>query len=205
MTRKEYLECLQEDLREYPSLCGLIRSASRFGLGGGIVKLYVCITHNYSIEFIRHLRRTEYYVGKAGPIYKLLYLYSKWRLKKVSAFTGITVPPLVCGPGLTLYHYGSIVVNGNARIGKNCCIQNNVNIGNNSKGSQKSPQIGDNVYIGPGAVLYGDITIADNCFIGANAVVNKSVTEEYSVIAGVPAKVIRKDTKNWLEYNSLVY
>jgi serine acetyltransferase len=72
-------------------------------------------------------------------------------------------------------------------------------------GSQKSPQIGDNVYIGPGAVLYGDITIADNCFIGANAVVNKSVTEEYSVIAGVPAKVIRKDTKNWLDYNSLVY
>jgi serine acetyltransferase len=36
-------------------------------------------------------------------------------------------------------------------------------------------------------------------------VVNKSVTEEYSVIAGVPAKVIRKDTKNWLDYNSLVY
>lgn len=179
MTRKEYLDCLQEDLREYTSLCSLMRAVARIGLGGGIIKLYACITHNYNIDFIRHLRRTEYYVGKAGPIYKLLCLYSKWRLKKVSTFTGITIPYGVCAPGLMLYHYGSIVVNGNARIGKNCCIQNNVNIGNNSKGSQKSPQIGDNVYIGPGAVLYGDITIANNCFIGANAVVNKSVTEEF--------------------------
>lgn len=204
MKRKEYLDCLQKDLRGYPSLCGLIRAVGGFGMGG-VCRLYAWVTHNYNIEFIRHLRRTEYYMGKTGTICKLLYLYSKWRLKKVSAFTGITIPTRVCGPGLTLYHYGSIVVNGNARIGKNCCIQNNVNIGNNGKGSQKSPQIGDNVYIGPGAVLYGNITIADNCFIGANAVVNKSVTEEYSVIVGVPAKVSRIDNKNWLDYNSITY
>ena len=66
-------------------------------------------------------------------------------------------------------------------------------------GGQKAPKIGNNVYIGPGAVLFGDIEIADNCWIGANAVVNKSFLESYSVIAGVPAKVIRKETRNWTE------
>lgn len=200
MNKNEYLDCLRKDLnRNSPANSKLLNV---MGLWGGVLlKLYVCVTHNYHLDYIRNLRRTEFYMNKDGIINKSLFLYSKWRLKKVSAYTGITIPPGVCGPGLTIYHYGSIVVNGNARIGKNCCIMNNVNIGNNSKGSQKSPHIGDNVYIGPGAVLYGDISIADNCFIGANAVVNKSITEEYSVIAGVPAKVIKKDNKNWLDYN----
>lgn len=53
---------------------------------------------------------------------------------------------------------------------------NNVNIGAN-QGSMKAPLIGNDVYIGPGAVIFGDIEIADGCYIGANAVVLKSVTE----------------------------
>ena len=81
-------------------------------------------------------------------------------------------------------------------------IQNNVNIGATG-GSSKAPQIGDNVYIGPGAVIYGDIIIADNCYIGANSVVNKSFIEPSSVIAGVPARVIKKDDKLWWEKNRL--
>ena len=55
------------------------------------------------------------------------------------------------------------------------------------------------MYIGPGAVLYGDIEIADNCYVGANAVVNKSFVEPYSVIVGMPAKVIKIETKAWNE------
>ena len=45
----------------------------------------------------------------------------------------------------------------------------------------------------------GDIEIADNRWIGANAVVNKSFLEPYSVIAGVPGKVVRKETRYWTE------
>ena len=116
--------------------------------------------------------------------------------------TGITIPKNVCEEGLTLYHYGSIVVNGACRIGRNCCIMNNVNIGANG-GSSKAPQIGDNVYIGPGAVIYGDIQIADGCSIGANSVVNKSFLEQNSVIVGAPAKVIKNDNVCWWEKNRL--
>ena len=79
---------------------------------------------------------------------------------------------------------------------------NNVNIGAN-QGSDKAPVIGNDVYIGPGSVIFGDITIADGCYIGANSVVNKSVEEPNSVIVGIPAKVIKTDPVHWWEKNNL--
>lgn len=108
----------------------------------------------------------------------------------------------MCEKGLTLYHYGSIVVNEASHIGKNCCIMNNVNIGTNG-GSSKAPIIGNDVYIGPGAVIYGDIYIANGCYIGANAVVNKDFREPSSMIAGVPAKVIKIERTVWWKKNHL--
>jgi serine O-acetyltransferase len=53
-----------------------------------------------------------------------------------------------------------------------------------------APKIGDHVYIGPGAKVFGDIEIADDVQIGANAVVNKSCMENGAVLVGVPAKII---------------
>jgi len=79
---------------------------------------------------------------------------------------------------------------------------NNVNIGAN-QGSKKAPKIGNDVYIGPGAVIFGDIEIADGCYIGANAVVNKSVTEPDSVIVGIPAKILKTDPEHWWQKNGL--
>lgn len=126
----------------------------------------------------------------------------EFRLKKWQLKTGISISPGSFDTGLTIYHHGSIVVNRATRVGRNCCIMNNVNIGANG-GSDKAPIIGDNVYIGPGAVIFGDIMIADGCYIGANAVVNKSFPEPYSVIAGVPAKVVKYDKVSWWEKNGL--
>jgi serine O-acetyltransferase len=59
------------------------------------------------------------------------------------------------------------------------------------------PVIGNNVYIGPGARIIGNIIVGDNVIIGANAVVVKDVSP-YSVVAGVPAKIIAYITEqNW--------
>ena len=55
--------------------------------------------------------------------------------------------------------------------------------------------IGDNVWIGPGAKIFGKIFIADNIAIGANSVVNRSFAEQNITIAGIPAKKI-KDSGN---------
>lgn len=64
----------------------------------------------------------------------------------------------------------------------------------------KAPRIGNNVYIGPDAIIFDDIEIADNVSIGANATVNKSFTELTNpnvVIAGTPAKVVKTDVESW--------
>ena len=155
------------------------------------------------MTFLIMLRNFEYhYNNRNNIIHKLLSFYYYFRYNKAGIRAGITIPKNTCGKGLTLYHFGSIVLNGNVKIGDNCCIMNNVNIGATG-GSNKCPKIGNDVYIGPGAVIYGDIEIADGCYIGANAVVNKSFMEKKSIIVGVPARVIGYSDKNWWEKNGL--
>ena len=77
------------------------------------------------------------------------------------------------------------------RIGANCRIHSCVNIGS-TKGTGKGAQIGDNCYIGPGVQIVGPVNIADDVTIGAGSVVTKSVNESNVVIAGVPAKIIKR-------------
>lgn len=91
------------------------------------------------------------------------------------------------------FAYGGIatVIHARAVIGKNCIIGQCVTIGGRSK-HYKVPVIGNNVYISAGAKILGPITIGDNCVIGAGAVVLKDVPAN-SVVAGVPAKIIKTD------------
>lgn len=145
---------------------------------------------NPSYRFVYLLRSVEYHFNSKGIYHKILFFIYYYFYLRISLKTGITIPKNVCNIGLQIPHYGSIVVSGHAIIGKNCRIHNNVNIG--AVNGFEAPIIGDNVYIGPGAVLYGKITIADNCVIGANSVVNKSFNEPYSLVVGVPGRVVNK-------------
>lgn len=87
--------------------------------------------------------------------------------------------------GVRINHYGLIVINPAAKIGTYCDIHQGVNIGVSTDG--EAPTIGDNVWIGPGAKIFGGIVIGDEIMIGANAVVNKDFRENSCVIAGIPA------------------
>lgn len=156
-----------------------------------------------NMSFVKCLRRFEYHYNNRKNIWHLmLMLFHYMKFYRISLKTGITIPKNTCEKGLTLYHFGSIVVNQATQIGENCCIMNNVNIGAN-QGSDKAPKIGRDVYIGPGAVLFGDIEIADGCYIGANAVITKSIIEKNSVVVGAPAKIIKTDPIHWWEKNKL--
>ncbi|MCE5267548.1 MAG: serine acetyltransferase [Planctomycetaceae bacterium] len=94
------------------------------------------------------------------------------------------------GGGLRMGHCGSIVVNAYAVIGKNCDLSHDVTIGVIPRGPKRgTPQIGDNVYIGPGAKILGNVRIGDHAAIGANCVVTKDVPD-YGVVVGVPGRVI---------------
>ncbi len=140
------------------------------------------------------LRKTEYYKNnKAGYYHKILYLFFRMILKQKSMKLGFTIPLNVFGPGLSIAHYGPIVVNSNAKIGSFCRIQTSVTIGA-TNGSHLAPQIGDYVYLGDGCKIIGDINIADGICIGANAVVVKSFHEPNITIAGIPARKISNNS-----------
>jgi serine O-acetyltransferase len=89
--------------------------------------------------------------------------------------------------GLQLPQFGTIVVNGNAKVGKYCRMHVCTNIGA-SAGSSKAPKIGDYVYIAPGVKIYADIEIADRIAFAANAAVGNSFLNPDMLIGGVPAK-----------------
>jgi serine O-acetyltransferase len=142
-------------------------------------------------KFLRLLRKVEYLRNtKKSFMYAPLKFFTLYRFKAVSKKLGFSIPPNVCGPGLTLYHYGNIVINKKCRIGENCIIHVGVNIGGN-QGNNTTPKIGNNCYIGPGAKIFGDVVLGDFTQVGANAVVNKSFTGSGNVLVGIPAKSIR--------------
>ena len=143
-------------------------------------------------KFQRLLRKCEYYSniskGKKLVLAPII-LLKKIKFKKMSVKLGFSIPLNVFEEGLSIAHYGTIVVNSKAKVGKNCRLQEGVNIGA-TNGSVNAPIIGDNVFIGTGAKIIGDITIASDVAIGANAVVVKSILEAGVTYAGVPAKKI---------------
>lgn len=137
------------------------------------------------------LRKCEYYYNcKKGLINKLILNYLKYKKYKTGILCNFSIPLNVCDSGLSLAHIGPVIINSGAKIGRNCRIHVGVNIGTEAGKSNLAPTIGDNVYIGPGAKLFGKIKIGNDIAIGANAVVNKSFEENGITIAGVPAKKI---------------
>jgi serine O-acetyltransferase len=94
------------------------------------------------------------------------------------------------GEGFYIGHFGGIVVNPLVKIGKNCNISHEVTLGLGIKDDHNGfPVIGDNVFIGPGVKIFGDVKIGNNVAIGANSVVTKSFEDDVT-IAGIPATVI---------------
>ena len=152
------------------------------------------ILSDYIWKYEIYFRKTEYYYNNKNNLFnKFLYFYYKLRMSRTGRKNGgFAFPINKVGPGLSIAHYGSIVVNGGVKIGKNCRIHEGVTIGA-TNGSQKAAIIGDNCFIGTGAKIIGEIIIGDCATIGANAVVTKSFSEPNCVLVGVPAKKIKED------------
>lgn len=89
------------------------------------------------------------------------------------------------------YNGIGVIVHARSSLGKSVFLGPGVVVGGRSQG-QGVPRIGDNVYIAAGAKILGDISIGSGSVIGANAVVIESVPER-TVVAGVPARIIRSD------------
>lgn len=142
-------------------------------------------------RFERRLRRVEYWQNcRRSPVFRPIYYFLYWRFRRLSLRMGYSIPPNVFGPGLSIAHPGTLIVNDAARIGENCRIHPGVTIGTAAGEEHAAPHIGKNAFIGPNAVILGPIEIGDDVAIGANAVVNRSFPESGITVAGVPAKKV---------------
>lgn len=145
-------------------------------------------------KYIKLLRITGYfyYKRKKNVIYSILYLWFCRRKNQKGRKLGIELNERTFDSGLEIYHTQGIVVNGLCDVGKNCKLHGNNCIGNNGF-TLECPKIGNNVRLGVGAKVIGNVILADNITVAAGAVVVKSCLEEGVTLAGVPAKIIKNN------------
>ena len=143
-----------------------------------------------SYQYLFWLRTCRYTIANKLLKYSI-YPLSRCLLNRLTYKLGISIPLFTeIGSGFYIGHFGEIVVSDKAIIGKNCNISQGVAIGQVNRGKRKGyPQLGDNVYIGPGAKIIGAIRIGNNVAIGANCVVTKDIPDN-AVVVGIPGKVI---------------
>lgn len=133
--------------------------------------------------------------SKKSTLVRFWYLY---RIKRSDAFANASMgtnlnsgAQFASKPNLP-HHLNGIIISHYAKIGKNCTIFQQVTIAQDE--NNKAAVIGDNVMIGAGAKIIGNVTIGDNVKIGANAVVVKDIPSNCTAV-GVPARIIPHKTE----------
>lgn len=154
------------------------------------VKLkYILFVPSYTYTFF--YRKSQNGLLRGG--YKML-------LRLTSYITHIQIPSeAMIGEGLYIGHFGDIIVNPEAVIGKNFCISVGTLVGNAQGKRRGVPTIGDNVYMGRNSIVIGNVNIGNNVLIAPGAFVNFDVPDN-SIVLGNPGQIIRRDSSPTEKY-----
>ena len=125
-----------------------------------------------------------------------LYLLARWLSQVVRFFTGIEIHPgAQIGRRLFIDHGMGVVIGETATVGNDVTLYQGVTLGGTGKEhGKRHPTIGDNVVVGGGAKILGNITVGNNCRVGAGSVVTRDVPDD-STIVGVPGHIIFRNGK----------
>lgn len=185
MTKEERKKCIALDSGYY----NLFPMPER-------IKMMVTADHFYKIhQYMKYLRYEEYYRSKSrcSGVKGIASMGMEWvyarKKNRLGNILGFYIKPGCLGAGTTIYHHGTIIIHGEARLGTNCRLHGNNCIGNDGKNS-KAPVIGNNVELGFGAMVLGEVHIADDVKIGAGAVVVESCEKKGATLIGVPAREV---------------
>jgi serine O-acetyltransferase len=149
--------------------------------------------------------RTTKYLSSQGVWARPLLVIARFMTKQLRIRFGISIPwRTQIGPGFYIGHYGGIFVGPGVVIGRNCNMSQGVTLGMSNRGRIGVPTIGDNVYIGPGAKLFGRIKIGDNVAISANAVVGRDVPSN-RIVAAAPPEIIVTENPDFVIFGSKGY
>lgn len=136
------------------------------------------------------IRKRHEVIGRVMRIVYLLMRHTLVFMHKVELSQRTEI-----GPGFRICHVGNIYVSA-YKIGENCTVTHNVTIGLGMAGPEDTvPTIGNNVWIGTGSVIAGDITIGDGATISAGSIVTRDIPAG-CLVAGNPARVINREYDN---------
>jgi len=124
------------------------------------------------------------------------YLIGRWLSQVARFLTGIEIHPgAQIGRRLFIDHGMGVVIGETTIVGDDVTLYQGVTLGGTGKEhGKRHPTIGDNVVIGGGAKILGNITVGNNCRIGAGSVVLRNVPED-STVVGVPGHIIFRNGK----------
>ena len=177
MTATELQRHIAADLYRYDRASGWLGLVRTFLREPGF--RFTCL-----LRLCRHLRAQPW--SRWGTYHACKFWLGRLSLK-LGVYIDITTE---IGPGLYIGHAHGIIINRRCSIGTNCSLSHNTTLGLKSREPRAGcPTLRDRVYIGPGAVVIGNIVIGDDAAIGANSVVTQSVAAN-SVVVGVPGRVI---------------
>ncbi len=122
--------------------------------------------------------------------------FPRWLSQLAKFFTGIEIHPgAEIGDRFFIDHGMGVVIGETTIIGNDVLLYQGVTLGGTGlQKGKRHPTVGNDVVIGAGAKVLGNITIGDNSYIGANAVVIKDVPPN-STVVGVPGRVTKQDGK----------
>lgn len=109
-------------------------------------------------------------------------------------FTGVEIHPAAhLGRRFFIDHAMGVVIGETTTVGDDCVLYQGVTLGGTGKESGKRhPTLGNNVTVGAGAKVLGNITIGNNVKVGGNSVVVKDVPDNCTVV-GIPGRVVRRN------------
>ena len=124
------------------------------------------------------------------------FLLARWLSQVTRFLTGIEIHPgAQIGRRLFIDHGFGVVIGETAVVGEDVTLYQGVTLGGTGKEQGKRhPTLLDNVVVGDGAKILGNITVGRNCRIGAGSVVLRNVPDE-STVVGVPGHIIFREGK----------
>jgi len=151
------------------------------------LEIFLCYAGLHSVWFhrINHWLWTHH-----------LYLLARWLSQVSRLFTGIEIHPgAQLGRRLFIDHGMGVVIGETTIVGNDVTLYQGVTLGGTGKEhGKRHPTIGDNVVVGGGAKILGNITVGNNCRVGAGSVVTRDVPEN-STVVGVPGHIIFRNGK----------
>ena len=151
------------------------------------LEVFLCYSGLHALWFYR----INHWLWNRG-----FFLLGRWLSQCARFLTGIEVHPGArIGRRLFIDHGMGVVIGETTIIGDDVTMYQGVTLGGTGKEhGKRHPTVGDNVVIGGGAKILGNITIGKNCRIGAGSVVLRNVPDD-STVVGVPGHIVFRNGK----------